>query len=299
MSTHPQPTNGETKADVIELKAGALRLALRPDLGGCIAGLWHNGVPILRSIEAAQLTRVNQSGCYVLLPYSNRIDSGLFNWQGRRYQLAPNYEGSPHPLHGVGHLSKWSVKKIDSPHGPAEVAITLNHCADEHWPFSFTARQFLQLDMTSLRAELSVTNTSDQVVPVGLGWHPYFPKRLRSRLHIECTGRWELDENKLPVRLMPQPGIDADVVHLDYDHGFEGWSGPARMRDERFALTLRSSLDRLVIYTPQNRDFYCVEPVSHVANAINQPAPDAQGLVSLQPGQSHSAWMTLGIQPTH
>ena len=37
----------------IELTRGALRLALRPDLGGCIAGLWHDGLPVLRSTEPA------------------------------------------------------------------------------------------------------------------------------------------------------------------------------------------------------------------------------------------------------
>ena len=118
-------------------------------------------------------------------------------------------------------------------------------------------------------------------------------------MHVECSGRWELDASKLPTQLVPQPGVDADIAHLDYDHGFEGWSGPARIRDERFALTLRSSLSRLVLYTPQAKDYFCVEPVSHVANAINQPAPSALGLVTLQPGQSHSAWMMLDIRTTH
>ena len=36
-----------------ELHAGALRLALRPDLGGTVAGFWHRETPILRSTEPA------------------------------------------------------------------------------------------------------------------------------------------------------------------------------------------------------------------------------------------------------
>jgi aldose 1-epimerase len=82
-------------------------------------------------------------------------------------------------------------------------------------------------------------------------------------------------------------------------HCFEEWAGPARIRDERFALSLRSSLSRLAICTPQGEDSFAVEPLSHVGNAINQPAPSALGLVTLQPGQSHHAWMLLEIQPTH
>ena len=38
----------------LELRAGALRLALRPDLGGAIAGFWHDTTPILRSCEPAE-----------------------------------------------------------------------------------------------------------------------------------------------------------------------------------------------------------------------------------------------------
>jgi aldose 1-epimerase len=293
-------TNGGTdEVQVFELRAGALRLALRPDLGGAIAGLWHHGVPVLRSQEPSQLAYWRKAAAYPLVPYSNRIDHGRFNWQGRPYQLAPNFEGSPHPLHGVGHQSVWQVEASHGPSGPAEVALALDHRANDGWPFDFQARQLFQLGPASLHVELSVTNTSAQAAPVGLGWHPYFPKRSRSRLHVECSGRWELDALKLPTQLVPQPGVDADVAHLDYDHGFEGWTGPARIRDELFALTLRSSLSRLVIYTPQDEDYFCVEPVSHATNAINQPAPSALGLVTLQPGQSHHAWMTLDIRTTH
>jgi len=36
-----------------------------------------------------------------------------------------------------------------------------------------------------------------------------------------------------------------------------------------------------------------------VTDAINKPAPSARGLVTLQPGQSHHAWMTLEVQSTH
>lgn len=290
-------TIDEAGSSVFELRAGALRLALRPDLGGAIAGLWHNGVPVLRSRQPEQLASSCGAASYPLVPYSNRIDRGRFDWQGRHCQLA--FEGGPHPMHGVGHLRPWRVEPSAGPSGPAEVALVLDHRADDGWPFDFRARQLFQLGPTSLRVELGVTNTSALAAPFGIGWHPYFPKRARSRLHVECTGRWEVDALQLPTQLVPQPGVDADVAHLEYDHGFEGWSGPARIRDELFSLTLRSSLARLVIYTPQDKDYFCVEPVSHVANAINQPAPSALGLVTLQPGQSHHAWMTLDIRTTH
>ena len=43
------------KTTALELRAGPLRLALRPDLGGCIAGLWHRHLPVLRCTEPGEL----------------------------------------------------------------------------------------------------------------------------------------------------------------------------------------------------------------------------------------------------
>jgi aldose 1-epimerase len=140
-------------------------------------------------------------------------------------------------------------------------------------------------------------NRADIAQPVGLGWHPYFPKRARSRLHAEVAARWDNDAAHLPVRKVAQPGIDSDVVHLDYDHCFEGWRGAARVRDEKLSLRLESSLDRLVVYTPQHRDYFCVEPVSHVSNAIHMADPFAHGLWRVGPGESADAWMQIEVTP--
>ena len=79
---------------------------------------------------------------------------------------------------------------------------------------------------------MQFTNDADGEQPVGLGWHPYFPKRPRSRLHIELSDRWDTDATQLPTRKVAQPGIDSDLSHLDFDNCFEGWRGPARIRDE-------------------------------------------------------------------
>lgn len=93
-----EPVANET----FELRAGALRLALRPDIGGSIAGLWHGDLPVLRSTAPAQLALARSSGCFPLVPYSNRLGYRRFRWKGRDYSTAANFDDSPHSLHGVG-----------------------------------------------------------------------------------------------------------------------------------------------------------------------------------------------------
>ena len=61
------------------------------------------------------------------------------------------------------------------------------------------------------------------------------------------------------------------------------------------ALQLTSSMHRLVVYTPREKDYFCVEPVSHVNNAIHMADPVAQGLDSVAPGETVNVWMQLDI----
>ena len=277
-----------------ELRAGPLRLALRPDLGGCIAGLWRDGLPVLRSVEPPDVIEPRQAGSFPLVPYSNRLGYRRLRWQGVDYTTRANFPDNPHSLHGVGWQRPWAWSSA----GPDRVELRLEHAPDGDWPFAFEARQGFVLDDESLLSTLSITNRADRPAPAGLGFHPYFPKRARSRLHVELTDRWESDPTtQLPTRRVPQPGIDADVAHLDFDHCFEGWQGAARLRDERLRVTLTSSLPYLVVYTPPLKDIYCVEPVSHVSNAIHMAEPARHGLRTLQPGETFEAWMRIDVAP--
>jgi aldose 1-epimerase len=291
--TDHQAASATAPVPAVELRAGALRLALRPDLGGCIAGLWHGELPVMRSTEPGALAGSRTSGCYPLAPYSNRLGYRRFRWLGREQTTQPNFDDSPHSVHGVAWQRPWTVAAQDA--NSAE--LLLQHPGDAHWPFAFELRQRFVLTPEALEVHLAIANRATHLAPVGLGWHPYFPKRSRSRLHIDLAERWDSDASGLPTRRVPQPGIDGDVAHLSFDHCFEGWRGAARLRDEKLSLRLTSSLPYLVVFTPGDRPYYCVEPVSHVSNALHMSDPTAHGLRSLAPGAVFDAWMRLEVDP--
>ena len=274
----------------VQLQQGALRLALRPDLGGAVAGLWFNGVPVLRSCEPHELNGVREAGSFALLPYSNRIAQRRFSWAGRDYALAANSD-EPHNLHGTAWLDAWQL----SDRSPTRATLQYTHPSDAHWPFAFHAEQVFELGPDSLRVTLAVTNIDARQTPMGLGWHPYFVRRTRSRVHLELQHRWEADATKLPTRQVAQSALDADVAVLDLDNCFDGWGGPARIRDEKMSLRMTSSLSCVVIYTPRGRDYFCVEPVSHVNNALASDDPKARGVIALASGETAQAWMQLDV----
>ncbi len=287
------PTTLNTNNNAVELRAGDLRLAMRPDLGGCLAGLWLGDCPVMVSAEAAELKQSRPSASYPLVPYSNRVGWAHFRWHGHDYKTQPNFLPSPHSVHGMGWQRPWQVTAATE----TSAQLALDHAGDADWPFAFRAEQTAELSPNALTLRMAITNTDKRPAPVGLGWHPYFPKRARSRLHIELSDRWESDPaTALPTRRVAQPGIDGDVAHLSFDHCFEGWQGAARLRDEKLSLKLSSSLPYLVVYTPQDKPYYCVEPVSHVSNAIQMAEPLSHGLRELQPGERFEAWMKLDVQ---
>jgi aldose 1-epimerase len=283
-------------SDVIRLETASLACELAPALGGCIAGLWFDGVPVLRSQPVAQLASARESGSYPLVPFSNRIAQATLQWQGTQHPLVRNNGAEPHAIHGVGWQRAWQVLECDGPFA----MLAFEHRADAAWPFAFDSSQTLLLRGNTLELTLSVTNQSPLPAPAGLGWHPYFVKRPDSRIAFAASGRWDMGTDKLPTARGASTGIDADCAGLDVDHCFDGWDGTVQLRDELLHTRITSNLARLVVFTNAARDFVAIEPVSHVNNAVNMAAAGANaddlGLRTLQPGESMSAQMAIAVE---
>jgi aldose 1-epimerase len=282
---------------MIELRAGRLRCELKPELGGCIAGLWLDGEPVLRSTPAAQLSAARLSGCYALVPFSNRIGHASLVWQGTQHPLVRNNGDEPHAIHGVGWQRPWTVLESDA----ASAMLSYEHRPDSSWPFAFDCSHTLRLTPGGLEMTLALTNQSDQPAPAGLGWHPYFTKRPRSHVAFEASGRWEMGADKLPTERRASAGLDADCATLEVDHCYDGWSGVAHLRDERLHVAVRSGLTRLVVFTNPGREGIALEPVSHANNAVHLyargGAAEDLGLRVLQPGETMMAQMSIEAEP--
>jgi aldose 1-epimerase len=281
----------------ITLTGGGLRCEIKPELGGCIAGLWLGDIPVLQSTPASDLRSVRLAGCYPLVPFSNRVGHATLNWQGTSHPLVQNNEPELHALHGTGWQRPWQV--LDQ--NDQLLMLACEHRPDASWPFAFDASQTLRINGNTLELTLSMTNQSATPAPAGIGWHPYFAKRPGSHIHFEAAGRWEMSDEKLPTHREPSRGLDTACTPLDVDHCFDGWGGLVELRDELLHTRITSSLSRLVVFTNSTRDFVAIEPVSHVNNAINllqagAGQADALGVRVLAPGESMSAHMGIQVE---
>ena len=281
----------------LTLAVNRFRCEIAPDLGACIAGLWFDGIPVLRSPGAAALSSARQSGSYPLVPFSNRIGQATLKWNGTSHPLVQNNGDEPHAIHGVGWQRAWQV--LDA--SDQFALLSYEHRPDASWPFAFDTSQAFRLTGQELELTLGITNQSTTATPVGLGWHPYFVKRPGSHIAFGATGRWEMDALKLPTHRTASPGLDVDCAALDVDHCFDGWNGVLQLRDEALHTRISSKLSRLVVFTNPAKDFCAIEPVSHVNNAVNLMANGVAsaaelGVHVLQPGESLSCEMTIHVE---
>ena len=279
------------------LQSGALRCEIRPELGGCITGLWLGDVPVLRSAPAHTVATARLGGSYAMVPFSNRIAQAHLLWQGTSHPLVQNNAPEPHAIHGHGWQRAWEVLEADG----TSALIAFEHQPDAAWPFAFDTSQSLRVTGHTLEITLSATNQSQTEAPIGLGWHPYFARRPQSHIAFSAQGRWENGAEMLPTQRLPNAGIDSDCDALDVDHCFDGWTGEVLLRDELLQTRITSNLDHLVVFTNASKNFVAIEPVSHVNNALNLMAAGrynagALGVSILQPGETKTAQMSITVE---
>lgn len=270
---------------LLSLRAGRLAVDLAPQAGGSIArfaveGACKDSGDLLRPATDAALASGTgmDTACYPLVPYSNRVANGRLDFDGEEFQLARNWPGIRHPMHGEGWRHPWQVLHH------ARTRADLSHLHERggtgaDWPFCYRARQSFLLDETGLTIGLSIENLEDRDVPAGLGLHPFFVRDAETELACRLGGVWRTDAEVLPLQRVPVPSewdfsASRRVDGMGLDHCFDGWDGEAIItwpqRGFCLVLSATEAFRHLVIYVPDGQRHFCVEPVSHANGAIGR-----------------------------
>lgn len=284
---------------MLTLCAGDYTLILDPARGGSVAALRWRGVDVLRPSGPGSILNV---ASFPLVPFSNRIAHGRFAAGERTVELAPNMPGNdhPHPLHGFGWLADWSVAASDG----HSATLGYDHAAGA-WPWAFAAEQDFVVAEDGVTMWLAVTNQSAEAMPAGLGFHPYFPHPKESVYHALHRGEWQTSDEGLPQSLSEQ-GVPIDwwggapVGTRSLDTIYAHRSGPISIAvppsSMRILLEPDDALSHTLVYTPQGGDYFCVEPVSHMTDAVNRCVP-GQSMRWLSPGERFGVSVKISAQP--
>lgn len=307
--TASETSNGQADHEIIEISTDRLSLGVAPDVGAGVVWLrsLENGNVTwrwLREPETGRPLVPSELGCFLLVPFSNRIAYGRFNVEGRDVQLAANFAPEPHMIHGVGWRARWRVSEQRSD------AITLQLDWDgADWPWRFAAHVRYALTDTALVAALSVRNDDTSPMPCGLGFHPYFPRSEGVRLSLEARAVVLNDADMVPHSLAETHDAlpvlrSGDPLPYGLDNGLAGWTGAATIGWPGRPIGMRMQTEPeahwAVLFTPSQRDWFCFEPVTHQTNAHNGPLPGISetGLKLLAPGETQSFEMRLGLHET-
>jgi aldose 1-epimerase len=286
---------------MLALRRGGAALDLLPGVGGAIARYAVDGIDVLRPAPAG--TRdVLAAGCFPLVPFTNRIATGRFVFAGETVQLARNFGAHPHPLHGQGWQSHWTVRALSQ-----DSAVLAFEYPGGDWPWAYAAEQTFALNEESLRIDLAATNRDRRAMPLSLGFHPYFPRTPRTVVRASVDVVWLTDDTGIPTiasepsHFLDLPNGAALATAGIVDHCHSGWRGRVTIEQPELRRTLELTaspeLAFLHLYIPQDAAFFCTEPVSAMPDAFNRALPGrVTGMRVLAPGESLRVAMTVAVR---
>ncbi len=262
-------------------------------------------------------------GGAILLPFANRIRGRLLpdrrvietkvldheirlpaDWQGKD----PGAEKCG--IHGLILASKMDIVRVSDDH----VSATFDAGNfDNHWLSATHIEVEGKLSGAALDLSVMARNTGDSLLPVGIGWHPYFSlpsgKRDQARLHLPARKRALVNNYDdvfptgqiEPVAGTPYDFTDAggaalgqqyfDDSFVDLEKTVEGYtqaeiSDPAARYGVRLT-ALSPEVRALQVYSPPSHPFVVIEPQFNLADPFSPVwSRDVDtGMVILTPGQ--------------
>jgi aldose 1-epimerase len=177
------------------------------------------------------------------------------------------------------------------------------------FPFAHTITMTYRLARGEVQVETTLDNHSTDLMPVAIGFHPYFrlddARRDQWKVHLAARDRLVLNNLLIPTGER-KPVEFPDPYPLaggQLDDGFTNLTpspdGLARFwvegKRERITVTYGAKYPVAVVYAPPSREFICFEPMAAITNAFNLAhAGVYKDLQSVPPGGQwkESFWIT-------
>jgi aldose 1-epimerase len=271
---------------VVTLRCGSLEAELHPALGARLGRLRRHvdaeaPFDYLIPIEphGFDLNRWQRAGCFPMLPFANKFRGNRLIWRNANVCVAE--ADGPAWLHGWGLRSAWQVENVSATH----CAMTHAIAASPAWPWAYRAKLDVDLAAHGITLRLVVLNESEEPMPLGTGFHPYFAVSGTARTTVQASAIWRADQDSdgLPARREAL----GSPLHLELQHAplpaetftwFCETDSTAQASieypDAGRKVTLTSpEASNLAVHARAGEPFLCLEPCSHLAGTLD-PARD-------------------------
>ena len=291
----------------VRLSSGSLALELAPDLGGSVAIFEHDGVALMRPMQAppGAAAHALYSGMFPMLPFANSLRDNSFEIDGRHYEVVPNMAGARLNYHGSGWQRPWRVAER-----AADICTLILDDTEQAEGFVFSGRQSFTLTPTRLQVEVGVTNRSAQRMPFGLGLHPWFPRHGAARATFMAQKILLEDEQFEALHLAPIPAeqdfsVGREPPRTYQNRCYAEWNGVADIDWPALGMGLTMTAEpvfgHLMFHVPgHDPQTFCLEPQSNRTSAFDgvDRGIAAPGVHILAPGETLAGRVDFVVRPT-
>ncbi len=275
-----------------------ISFSIIPELGGSLNAFTLKGQEILvaaTTLKEIENLTIDAFAGAQLFPYPNRIKNGKYTIGGKTYQLPKNDTTYNNSLHGLTYNKAFQVTSIDEDNGIINLKYEYN-CDDRGYPFHVMIENSFQLSENSLSITTTLENKSNQTIPIGHGWHPYFKMDGgvdNAFLQIPTTEHYSLDEHMIPTGKTADYDLfskSSKIAATKFDHCFKIKDNSvftAQLINPTKDLTislLTEGYPFLQVYIPPQRDSIALEPQTSIPDAFNNKI----GAIDLKPNQKVS-----------
>ncbi|NOT27852.1 MAG: aldose 1-epimerase [Acidobacteria bacterium] len=260
------------------------------------------------------------NGIPLLWPYANRLDEQAFYANGQKYSFDPalgNTGPGAIPIHGfVMDADAWNVLDTGADATSAWVAMQLEFFRIprymKQFPFAHTLTMTYRVQDGALEVQTRIDSSSDEPIPVAIGFHPYFQltdsPREDWRLSVAARTHWPLSADTMPTgetqpitRLLPDPknvavkDVTLDDIFTDLEFDTRGRAVMSLMgRRQRIDVEVGPKFKTILVLSRASEPTVAFEPMAAISNALNLTQKGLyKDLQSIPPGGSweESFWI--------
>lgn len=288
-----------------------LRVKTAPEKGAGIVCFYRKtgGRELAIMPDAESSEEAPEMASFLMVPYSNRIENGVFYFQGEKYELE---NGEEHALHGAVRFLPWQVIEQSATSVVMRFDSSLHQ--QVNWPWPFTSEVVYELQDDLFASSLKLTNNGATSMPGGMGWHPFLSRELTRTgepLYLEINiPRVFPDDNDNRIPSGPSKPVPPELdfsreklldpfLFIDNCFIYEGGNGRLRWPESGVTALFQCSPEcsHLVFYNPP-APFFALEPVTNANNGVNlfdRGGPDS-GIVVLGPGEVLEASSSIRVR---
>lgn len=276
---------------LLEHDTASLELELQ---GGVVTRLNIGGRHLLHSARGDVTDDPTLGSCFAMLPWCNRLSRSGVATRNGFMPRPPNWPTTPFPVHGHGWQDLWEVANRSPDH------VHLQSHRSEPEGYSYIADLKISLTKDGAKFDLTVTNTGPLTLPFGIGLHPYFARNATTQLTIPARKMVRIGTDGLPT------GETDGGRGLDYTKARSAGMGSlavfypdvqtATVTTDKESVHLRygGAFRHLMLWSPVDLPFLCIEPMSHQIDHFSDPSTAAAH--DLSPGKALSGHLAFPVK---